>query len=88
MSSSANMAFAMYPGLTHGCYSAIHFGGCDEQKELYLPKLASFQWAGTMNLTEPHCGTDLGMLRTKAVPQADGTYRSRQKIWISAASRT
>ena len=73
MSSSANMAFSMYPGLTHGCYSAIHVGGSDAQKALYLPKLASFQWAGTMNLTEPHCGTDLGLLRTKAVPQADGT---------------
>jgi alkylation response protein AidB-like acyl-CoA dehydrogenase len=84
MSSGANMAFSMYPGLTHGCYSAIHVGGTDEQKALYLPKLASGQWGGTMNLTEPHCGTDLGMLRTKATPQADGTYRiSGQKIWIS-----
>jgi alkylation response protein AidB-like acyl-CoA dehydrogenase len=88
MMSSANMAFAMYPGLTHGCYSAIHFGGSDAQKDLYLPKLASFQWAGTMNLTEPQCGTDLGMLRTKAVPQADGTYRiSGQKIWISGGEQ-
>ena len=88
MSSSANMAFSMYPGLTHGCYSAIHVGGSDEQKALYLPKLASFQWAGTMNLTEPHCGTDLGLLRTKAVPQADGTYRiSGQKIWISGGEQ-
>ena len=88
MSSSANMAFSMYPGLTHGCYSAIHVGGSDAQKALYLPKLASFQWAGTMNLTEPHCGTDLGLLRTKAVPQADGTYRiSGQKIWISGGEQ-
>ncbi len=88
MSSSANMAFAMYPGLTHGCYSAIHVGGSDAQKDLYLPKLASFQWAGTMNLTEPHCGTDLGLLRTKAVPQGDGTYRiSGQKIWISGGEQ-
>ena len=88
MMSSANMAFAMYPGLTHGCYSAIHFGGTDEQKALYLPKLCSFQWAGTMNLTEPQCGTDLGMLRTKAVPQADGAYRiSGQKIWISGGEQ-
>ena len=88
MSSSANMAFSMYPGLTHGCYSAIHVGGSDEQKAMYLPKLASFQWAGTMNLTEPHCGTDLGLLRTKAVPQADGTYRiSGQKIWISGGEQ-
>jgi alkylation response protein AidB-like acyl-CoA dehydrogenase len=84
MSSSANMAFSMYPGLTHGAYSAILNGGSPEQKALYLPKLASGQWCGTMNLTEPHCGTDLGLLRTKAVPQADGSYRiSGQKIWIS-----
>ena len=84
MSSSANMAFSMYPGLTHGAYSAILEAGTPEQKSLYLPKLATGQWGGTMNLTEPHCGTDLGLLRTKAVPQADGTYRiSGQKIWIS-----
>ena len=84
MSSSANMAFSMYPGLTHGAYSAIHVGGSQAQKDLYLPKLASGQWCGTMNLTEPHCGTDLGLLRTKAVPQGDGSYRiSGQKIWIS-----
>ncbi|HEY8573377.1 acyl-CoA dehydrogenase C-terminal domain-containing protein [Phenylobacterium sp.] len=88
MSSAANMAFAMYPGLTHGAYSAIHFGGSQEQKDLYLPKLASFQWGGTMNLTEPHCGTDLGMLRTKAVPAGDGTYRiTGQKIWISGGEQ-
>jgi alkylation response protein AidB-like acyl-CoA dehydrogenase len=85
MSSSANMAFSMYPGLTHGAYSAIHAAGTQAQKDLYLPKLASFQWGGTMNLTEPQCGTDLGLLRTKAVPQEDGTYRiSGQKIWISS----
>ena len=72
MSSAANMAFSMYPGLTHGAYSAIHAGGSHEQKDLYLPKLASGQWGGTMNLTEPQCGTDLGLLRTKAVPQATG----------------
>ena len=84
MSSSANMAFSMYPGLTHGAYSAIHEGGSDEQKALYLPKLASGEWGGTMNLTEPHAGTDLGLIRTKAAPQGDGTYRiSGQKIWIS-----
>jgi alkylation response protein AidB-like acyl-CoA dehydrogenase len=88
MSSSANMAFSMYPGLTHGAYSAILAGGSPEQKDLYLPKLASFQWGGTMNLTEPHCGTDLGLLRTKAVPQPDGTYRiSGQKIWISGGEQ-
>jgi alkylation response protein AidB-like acyl-CoA dehydrogenase len=85
MSSSANMAFSMYPGLAHGAYSAIHTGGSDAQKDLYLPKMVSGQWTGTMNLTEPHCGTDLGLLRTKAVPQADGSYRiTGQKIWISA----
>ncbi|HYE44675.1 MAG TPA: acyl-CoA dehydrogenase family protein, partial [Caulobacter sp.] len=85
MSSSANMAFSMYPGLAHGAYSAIHTGGTDEQKALYLPKMVSGEWTGTMNLTEPHCGTDLGLLRTKAVPQADGSYRiTGQKIWISA----
>ena len=84
MSSSANMAFSMYPGLTHGAYSAILEGGTPEQKQLYLPKLVSGEWGGTMNLTEPHCGTDLGLLRTKAVPQADGSYRiTGQKIWIS-----
>jgi alkylation response protein AidB-like acyl-CoA dehydrogenase len=84
MSSSANMAFSMYPGLTHGAYSAILNGGSDEQKALYLPKLASGEWGGTMNLTEPQCGTDLGLLRTKAVPVGDGTYKiSGQKIWIS-----
>ncbi len=84
MSSSANMAFSMYPGLTHGCYSAILAGGSEAQKALYLPKLATGQWGGTMNLTEPHCGTDLGLLRTKAMPQADGSYRiTGQKIWIS-----
>ena len=84
MSSSANMAFSMYPGLTHGAYSAILNGGSDAQRDLYLPKLASGQWGGTMNLTEPHCGTDLGLLRTKAVPQGDGTYKiTGGKIWIS-----
>ena len=85
MSSSANMAFSMYPGLAHGAYSAIHTGGSDDQKQTYLPKMVSGEWTGTMNLTEPQCGTDLGLLRTKAVPQADGSYRiSGQKIWISA----
>jgi alkylation response protein AidB-like acyl-CoA dehydrogenase len=84
MSSSANMAFSMYPGLTHGAYSALLNGGSDELKALYLPKLASGEWGGTMNLTEPHCGTDLGLLRTKAVPAGDGSWRiSGQKIWIS-----
>jgi alkylation response protein AidB-like acyl-CoA dehydrogenase len=85
MSSSANMAFSMYAGLTHGAYTAIVTGGSDEQKNLYLPKLSTAEWGGTMNLTEPQCGTDLGMVRTKAVPVGDGTYKiSGQKIWISS----
>lgn len=82
---SANMAFNMYQGLTHGAYSAIHTHGTAEQKAKYLPKLVSCDWTGTMNLTEPHCGTDLGLMRTKAEPQADGSYRiTGQKIFISA----
>jgi alkylation response protein AidB-like acyl-CoA dehydrogenase len=85
MLSGANMAFAMYPGLTHGAYAAIEAGGSDAQKALYLPKLATCQWGGTMNLTEPQCGTDLGLIRTKAVAVGDGTYKiTGQKIWISA----
>ena len=85
MVASSNMAFGMYPGLSHGAYEAIHQHGTDAQKQTYLPKLVSGEWTGTMNLTEPHCGTDLGMLRTKAIPQADGSYRiSGQKIFISA----
>ena len=85
MVSAANMAFGMYPGLTLGAAAALHTGGSDEQKRLYLPKMISCQWGGTMNLTEPHCGTDLGLLRTKAVPQADGSYKiTGQKIWISS----
>ena len=82
---SANMAFNMYQGLTHGAYSAIFIHGTDAQKEKYLPKMVSCEWTGTMNLTEPHCGTDLGLMRTKAVPQDDGTFKvSGQKIFISA----
>ena len=85
MMSSANMAFNMYPGLTHGAYSAIHAHGSDAQKETYLPKMVTCEWTGTMNLTEPHCGTDLGLMRTKAEPQGDGTYKvTGQKIFISA----
>ncbi|MDU8943334.1 acyl-CoA dehydrogenase C-terminal domain-containing protein [Ovoidimarina sediminis] len=83
--SSANMAFQMYSGLTHGAMSAIHAHGSDAQKETYLPNMAAGTWTGTMNLTEPQCGTDLGLIRTKAEPQEDGTYRiTGQKIWISA----
>ncbi|MCO4847250.1 MAG: acyl-CoA dehydrogenase C-terminal domain-containing protein [Yoonia sp.] len=82
---SANMAFQMYQGLTHGAYSAIHVHGTDAQKEKFLPKMVTCEWTGTMNLTEPHCGTDLGLMRTKAVPQDNGTYKiTGQKIFISA----
>ncbi len=82
---SSNMALNMYMGLTHGAYSAISVHGTDEQKAAYLPKLASCEWTGTMNLTEPHCGTDLGLMRTKAEPQADGSYKiTGTKIFISA----
>ncbi|HRX59616.1 MAG TPA: acyl-CoA dehydrogenase C-terminal domain-containing protein [Candidatus Competibacter sp.] len=85
MMASANIAFAMYPGLTGGAMEAIEIGGTEEQKALYLPKMISGQWTGTMNLTESHCGTDLGLLRTKAEPQSDGTYRiTGTKIFISA----
>jgi alkylation response protein AidB-like acyl-CoA dehydrogenase len=82
---SANMAFQMYQGLTHGAYSAIHVHGSDAQKQKFLPKMVTCEWTGTMNLTEPHCGTDLGLMRTKAVPQDDGSYKiTGQKIFISA----
>jgi alkylation response protein AidB-like acyl-CoA dehydrogenase len=82
---SANMAFMMYPGLTQGAIAAILAHGSEEQKQAYVPKMAEGAWTGTMNLTEPHCGTDLGLLRTKAVPNGDGSYRiSGQKIFISA----
>ena len=82
---SANMAFNMYQGLTHGAYSAIHAHGTDDQKQTYLPNMVSCDWTGTMNLTEPHCGTDLGLLRTRAEPQDDGSYLiTGQKIFISA----
>ncbi|OJF98505.1 acyl-CoA dehydrogenase C-terminal domain-containing protein [Pararhizobium antarcticum] len=83
--SSANMALTMYPGLTQGAIAAILVHATDAQKATYLPKMVSGEWTGTMNLTEPHCGTDLGLLRTKAVPQGDGSYKlSGQKIFISA----
>ena len=85
MFSSANMAFSMYQGLTHGAYSAIHTHGSEEQKNRYLPNMVSCHWTGTMNLTEPHCGTDLGLMRTKAIPEHDGSYTiTGQKIFISA----
>jgi len=83
--SSANMALMMYPGLTQGAIAAIIAHGSDEQKAAFLPKMVEGAWSGTMNLTEPHCGTDLGLLRTRAVPAGDGVYRiSGQKIFISA----
>ncbi|MGY6548332.1 MAG: acyl-CoA dehydrogenase C-terminal domain-containing protein [Roseinatronobacter sp.] len=82
---SANMALNMYQGLTHGAISAILAHGSDDQKATYLPKMVSLDWTGTMNLTEPHCGTDLGMMRTKAEPEGDGSYKiTGQKIFISA----
>ena len=85
MFASANMALGMYHGLTHGAYSAIYSHGSEEQKEKYLPNLVNCKWTGTMNLTEPHCGTDLGMMRTKASRKPDGTFQiSGQKIFISA----
>ena len=85
MLNSANQAWTMYPGLTHGAYEALHAHGTEDQKALYLPKLTSGEWTGTMCLTEPHCGTDLGLLRTKAEPLPDGTYRiTGNKIFISA----
>jgi len=85
MLNSSNQAWYMYPGLSHGAYECLHEHGTPEQKALYLPKLVSGQWTGTMCLTEPHCGTDLGLLRSKAEPQADGSYKiSGGKIFISA----
>jgi alkylation response protein AidB-like acyl-CoA dehydrogenase len=82
---SANMALNMYQGLTHGAINALLAHGSDDQKAKYLPKMVAMDWTGTMNLTEPHCGTDLGMIRTKAEPQQDGSYLiTGQKIFISA----
>jgi alkylation response protein AidB-like acyl-CoA dehydrogenase len=85
MVASANQSFSMYPGLTHGAYSCIRAYGTEQQKRTYLPKLASCEWTGTMCLTESHCGTDLGLLRTRAEPQADGSYLvTGEKIFISS----
>ena len=85
MLNSANQAWTMYPGLTHGAYAALETHGTPEQKATYLPKMTSGEWTGSMCLTEPHCGTDLGLMRTKAEPQADGTYKiTGNKIFISA----
>ncbi len=86
--SSANMAFSMYPGLTLGAVAALLVHGSDEQKALYLPPMVDGRWSGTMNLTEPHCGTDLGLIKTKAVPNADGSYAiTGTKIFISAGEQ-
>jgi alkylation response protein AidB-like acyl-CoA dehydrogenase len=85
MLNSSNQAWSMYPGLSHGAYECLKEHGSDEQKKVYLPKLASGEWTGTMCLTEAHCGTDLGLLRSKAEPQADGSYLiTGSKIFISA----
>lgn len=82
---SSNMAFGMYPGLSEGAYRALHQHGSDILKQTYLPKLVTGEWSGTMCLTEPHCGTDLGLIRTKAIPVDDGSYRvTGTKIFISA----
>ena len=88
MQSSANMAFSMYPGLTHGAYQALLAGGSEEQKQTYVTRMVNGGWSGTMNLTEPQCGTDLGLIKTKAVPQEDGSYKiTGQKIWISGGEQ-
>jgi len=85
---AANMAWGMYPGLTQGAIAAIQVHGDDEQKQKYLPNMIAGQWSGTMNLTEPHCGTDLGLIKSKAVLQGDGSYKiSGQKIFISAGEQ-
>ena len=85
MLNSANQAWTMYPGLSHGAYECLHAHGSEEQKKLYLPKLVSGEWTGTMCLTESHCGTDLGLLKTRAQPQIDGSYQlAGSKIFISA----
>ena len=82
---SANLSFGMYPGLSNGAYNALHLHGTDEQKQAYLPKLVSGVWSGTMCLTEPQCGTDLGLIKTRAEPQGDGSYAiTGTKIFISA----
>ena len=82
---SANLSFGLYPGLSYGAYTALHAYGSEALKDRFLPKLVDGVWSGTMCLTEPHCGTDLGLLRTKAVPEVDGSYRiSGTKIFISA----
>jgi alkylation response protein AidB-like acyl-CoA dehydrogenase len=88
MMNSGNQAWTMYPGLTHGAYDCLKVHGTDDQKAMYLPKLVSGEWLGTMCLTEPHCGTDLGMLRSRAEPQPDGSFKiTGTKIFISAGEQ-
>ena len=88
MLNSANQAWTMSPGLTHGAYASLESHGTPEQKQTYLPKMISGEWTGTMCLTEAHCGTDLGLMRTKAEPQPDGTYKlTGNKIFISAGEQ-
>ncbi|MCX8517595.1 MAG: acyl-CoA dehydrogenase N-terminal domain-containing protein, partial [Rhodoferax sp.] len=83
MLNSANQAWTMYPGLTHGAYAALLAHGTQAQQQSYLHKMTSGEWTGTMCLTEPHCGTDLGLLRSKAEPQPDGSYNiTGSKIFI------
>ena len=85
---SANLSFSLYPGLSHGAYVSLHGFASEELKNLYLPKMVEGIWSGTMCLTEPHCGTDLGLLRTRAVPQGDGSYKiTGTKIFISAGEQ-
>ncbi len=85
---SSNMAFGMYPGLSEGAYRAIHLHASEELKRRYLPKMVTGEWSGSMCLTEPHCGTDLGLIRTKAIPNADGSYKvTGTKIFISAGEQ-
>ncbi|KAJ8134284.1 hypothetical protein OY671_012503, partial [Metschnikowia pulcherrima] len=86
--SSANMAFGMYGGLTQGAMAALLVHGTPEQKKTFVPNMVTGKWTGTMNLTEPQCGTDLGSMRTKAVKQADGTYKiTGTKIFISGGEQ-
>lgn len=85
MITASNTSWGMYPALSHGAWEALHIHGSDAQKEMFLHKMVSGEWTGTMNLTESHCGTDLGLIRTRAEPADDGSYRiSGTKIWISA----
>ncbi|MBI1301382.1 MAG: acyl-CoA dehydrogenase [Alphaproteobacteria bacterium] len=82
---SSNMSLSMYPGLSYGAYEALHRFGSDDLKDTYIPKLIEGKWSGTMCLTEPHCGTDLGLIKTKAMPEKDGSYKIEgTKIFISA----